>query len=90
MPDLTPGPPGDPLLGHLRPFRRDVLALLQSATRDHGDVVRFRIGPLVVHLLNHPDHVTHVLQTRARHYDKATRSSAAIAAIAGTSRGVYW
>lgn len=94
MPDLAPGPPGDPLLGHLRPFRRDVLALLQSATRDHGDVVRFRIGPLVVHLLNHPDHVTHVLQTRARHYDKATRSSAAIAAIAGTSllttNGAAW
>jgi cytochrome P450 len=83
--DRAPSPPGDPLLGHLRPFRRDVLALLQSATRDHGDVVRFGIGPLVVHLVNHPDHVTQVLQTRARHYDKATRSTAAIAAIAGTS-----
>lgn len=94
MPDLAPGPPGDPLLGHLRPFRRDVLALLQSATRDHGDVVRFRIGPLVVHLVNHPDHVTNVLQTRARHYDKATRSTAAIAAIAGasllTTNGAAW
>lgn len=85
MPELAPAPPGDRWLGHLRPFRRDVLALLQSATRDHGDVVRFRIGPLTVHLVNHPDHVTRVLQTRAKHYDKATRSTAAIAAIAGTS-----
>lgn len=85
MPDRAPSPPGDPFLGHLRPFRRDVLALLQTAARQHGDVVRFRIGPLVVHLVNHPDHVAHVLQARARHYDKATRSTAAIAAIAGAS-----
>lgn len=85
MPDLAPSPPGDPLLGHLRPFRREVLGLLQAAARDQGDVVRFRLGPLVVHLVNHPDHVAHVLQTRARQYDKATRSTDAIAAIAGTS-----
>ncbi|MFN7977328.1 MAG: cytochrome P450 [Vicinamibacterales bacterium] len=85
MPDRAPSPPGDPLLGHLRPFRLDVLGLLQRAARDHGDVVRFRLGPLTVHLVNHPDHVTRVLQTRAKHYDKATRSTAAIASIAGTS-----
>lgn len=85
MPEIAPGPPGDPLLGHLRPFRRDVLGLLTRAARDHGDVVRFRIGPMVVHLVNHPDHVTHVLQRRAKAYDKATRSTAALRAIAGTS-----
>ena len=85
MSDLAPSPPGDPLLGHLRLFRRDVLGLLLAAARDQGDVVRFRLGPLVVHLVNHPDHVAHVLQAQARHYDKATRSTAAIAAIAGTS-----
>lgn len=94
MPEVAPGPPGDPLVGHLRPFRRDVLALLLSAARDHGDVVRFRIGPHVVHLVNHPDHVTHVLQSHARQYDKATRSTAALRLVAGTSllttNGAAW
>lgn len=85
MPEIAPGPPGDPLLGHLRPFRRDVLGLLLGAAREHGDVVRFRIGPMVVHLVNHPDHVAHVLQRRAKSYDKNTRSTAALRAIAGTS-----
>lgn len=85
MPERAPGPPGDPFFGHLRPFRRDVLGLLTRAARDHGDVVRFRLGPMVVHLVNHPDHVTHVLQRRAKAYDKATRSTAALRAIAGTS-----
>lgn len=67
--------------------------MLQSS-RDYGDVVRFSLGPFVVHLLNHPDHVEHVLQSAARNYDKATRSSAKIRAISGdsllTSNGDLW
>lgn len=94
MPETAPGPQGDPLLGNLRAFRRDVLGLMLESTRQYGDVVRFRIGPLVVHLVNHPDHVAHVLQTHAANYDKNTRSSAKIRAIAGesllTSNGPAW
>lgn len=85
MPEIAPGPRGDFLLGNLRAFRRDVLGLMLSAARDHGDVVRFRFGPLIVHLVNHPDHVTHVLQTHARRYDKNTRSTAKLRAICGES-----
>lgn len=94
MPDLAPGPPGDPLFGHLRAFRRDVLGLLTGAARDHGDVVRFRVGPLVTHLVNHPEHVSRVLQAPSRSYDKQTRSTAAIAAICAesllTATGPAW
>ena len=47
-----------------------------------------------MHLLNHPDHVEHVLQSHARNYDKATRSSAKIRLISGdsllTSNGDVW
>lgn len=91
---IAPGPRGDFLAGNLRAFRRDVLGLMLESSRQYGDVVRFRIGPFVVHLLNHPDHVEHVLQSRARNYDKATRSSAKIRLISGesllTSNGEVW
>ena len=91
---IAPGPRGDWLLGNLRAFRRDVLGLMLESSREYGDVVRFHIGPFVVHLLNHPDHVEHVLQSHARNYDKATRSSAKIRAISGdsllTSNGELW
>lgn len=83
--NIAPGPRGDWLVGNLRAFRRDVLGLMLESSRRYGDVVRFHIGPFVVHLLNHPDHVEHVLQSHARNYDKATRSSAKIRAISGDS-----
>ncbi|HKM66985.1 MAG TPA: cytochrome P450 [Candidatus Acidoferrum sp.] len=91
---IAPGPRGDLLTGNLRAFRRDVLGLMLESARKYGDVVRFRIGPIVVHLLNHPDHVEHVLQSHARNYDKATRSSSKIRLISGesllTSNGEFW
>lgn len=91
---IAPGPRGDLLTGNLRAFRRDVLGLMLKSSREYGGVVRFRIGPFVVHLLNHPDHVEHVLQSHARNYDKATRSSAKIRLISGdsllTSNGDVW
>jgi cytochrome P450 len=91
---IAPGPRGELLVGNLRAFRRDVIGLMLRSAREYGDVVRFHLGPFVVHLLNHPDHVEHVLQSRASNYDKATRSSAKIRAISGdsllTSNGELW
>jgi cytochrome P450 len=82
---IAPGPPGHFLLGNLREFRRDVLGLVMESAATYGDVVRCRLGPQVVHLLNHPDHVEQVLQKRAANYDKNTRSSSAIRAVTGDS-----
>jgi enediyne biosynthesis protein E7 len=82
---IAPGPPGHFLLGNLREFRRDVLRLVMESAATYGDIVRCRLGPQVVHLLNHPDHVGQVLQNRAANYDKHTRSSAAIRAVTGES-----
>ena len=94
MPTLAPGPSGHPLLGHLQSFRRDVLGLMMDGARNYGDVVRFRLGPQVMHLLNHPDHVHLVLQRRAANYDKRTRSAAFIKGVTGesllTANGEYW
>jgi cytochrome P450 len=59
--------------------------LLTTAARTYGDIVRFRLGPRVIHLLNHPDHAEHVLQKNYRNYDKQTRSAAMIGAVSGDS-----
>jgi hypothetical protein len=66
----APGPLGDLLWGNLRAFRRDALHLMLEGSSQYGDVVRFRIGPFAVDLLNHPDHIEHVLQSHSRNYDK--------------------
>ncbi len=47
----SPGKPipelsgGWPLLGHLREFQRDPVAMLERCWREHGELVRFRLGP---------------------------------------------
>ena len=65
-----------------------------DGARVHGDVVRFHLGPIVAHLVNDPALVAQVLQSHARHYDKQTRSTAAIRAICDdsllTANGRAW
>ena len=90
----APSPPGSLFTGHLHRIRHDVLGLLMESTRDYGDVVRFKVGPLAFHLLNHPDHVAHVMIRNRKNYDKASRSSENIGLICGesllTSNGPAW
>src|SRR5262249_32072933 len=82
------------LIGNLLAFRRNVLRLLLDSRRDFGDVVRFRLGPMLIHLACHPDHVRQVLVTHQHRYNKDTRSSAKIVGITGegllTSNGDAW
>lgn len=90
----APGPSGNRLLGCLSEFRRDALGLLLRVADEYGDVVRIRIGPVLVHLLNHPAHLEHVLVHNAQNYDKRTRSVAKIRATCGesllTAEGDSW
>src|SRR5947207_12208417 len=51
--------------------RRDPLGFLLDGLRNHGDVFRYRIGPLVFHLLAHPDHVKHVLLDNQKNYPRS-------------------
>jgi len=81
----APGPKGSLVWGSLADFKSDALGLLSKATRDHGDVVRLRFGPITAHLINHPDHITHVLSHHADRYDKNTRSVERIRATCGDS-----
>lgn len=57
--------------GLVADLRRDPLSAYTAIAREHGDVSRIRIGPLVSHLLLHPDHVRRVLLDR---YDNYPRS----------------
>ncbi len=81
----APGPKGTLLFGNLADFRRDTIGFLTHAARQYGDVVRFRFGPMIVHLINHPDHIERILHAPARQYDKQTHSVSKIRATCGES-----
>ena len=81
----APGPAGHWLWGHLSAIRGDELGLVLESARAYGDVVRFRLGPVVFHLLNHPDHVEHVLVRRAQNYRREGRSAGFLREVCGTS-----
>lgn len=87
------GPRGHFLFGIIPEFRKDPIELLMKAWRDFGDVVRLQFGPVVLHLVVHPEHVKHVLVDNHRNY----RRSAGIEVIKEflgdgllTSDGEFW
>ena len=90
----APGPPGFPLIGNLMDLWRDVLGSLLKSRQEYGDVVRFHLGSMVLHLVAHPDHIHHVLLSGSHNYNKDTRSSAKIRSVTGegllTSNGDFW
>jgi cytochrome P450 len=67
---LPPGPPGHFLTGHLSELRRDLLGLYLRCARDYGDVSLLRFGLKPVYLINHPDFIEQVLNSRnfIKHY----------------------
>ena len=90
----APGPEGLPIIGNYLQLRKDILSLMVDARERYGDVVRFRIGPRVIHILSNPDHVRHVMLTRRDNYDKTARSSQQIRYLSGmsllVSNGTDW
>ncbi len=66
----VPGPPRRFPGSHLFALRRDPLAFLTRLAREHGDVARFRLGPVDVHLVNRPDWIRDVLVTHADLFHK--------------------
>jgi cytochrome P450 len=84
-PRIAPGPVPRWLSGHLALFRNDALRLVTNAHRKYGEVVRFRLGRSVIHLLNHPDDWELVLHRHSANYDKQTIGSAKIAGVCGES-----
>jgi len=51
-------------------MRRDPLGFLTRIAREHGDVARFRMGPVELHLVSRPEWIRDVLVTRAASFHK--------------------
>ncbi|MFF0436250.1 cytochrome P450 [Streptomyces sp. NPDC004327] len=51
-------------------FKRDQLRFLDDGIRQHGDIFRFRPLGIPMVLVNHPDHIKHVLVDNSDGYDK--------------------
>ncbi|WP_432095816.1 cytochrome P450 [Streptomyces sp. bgisy100] len=58
-----PAPEADglPLLGNIVYFRKDILDAMHRGWQAHGDLVRYRLGPLVVHGVSSPELAGEVL-----------------------------
>ena len=90
---VAPGPRGRRLLGSLLDVRRDPLRFVLRITREHGDVVYFRMGRRHLFLLNHPDHFRHVLHDNPDNYRKGLGLSHARSLFGDgllTSDGELW
>jgi cytochrome P450 len=65
-----PGPSTLNPLGFLGPVRQDVISFLGRVAAEYGDVAGFRVGPMRVVLVNHPDYINDVLVTSQRNFVK--------------------
>jgi cytochrome P450 len=81
-------------MGALRYIRDEPLRFMTGITREHGDVVQFRVGPYNTMLFAHPDAVKHVLVTNSANYDKHTPGFEVLGSLLGngllTSQGEFW
>jgi len=66
-----PGPRRKPIIGHLLEFRRNPIAFLQQAAREHGDIVHLQLGPQAIYLFNNPEYIKDVLVTNNRNFVKS-------------------
>lgn len=75
-------------------MQREPLRYLLDLHREYGDVVRVRFGPMLFHMVSHPDHVKHVLVDNAARYHKGERFKQAASPLIGNglllSEGDFW
>jgi cytochrome P450/ubiquinone/menaquinone biosynthesis C-methylase UbiE len=67
---IAPGPRGHLLLGSILPFKRDILQAMAAGQRDYGDVVRYRLGPVNVYGISHPEPAQQVFMDPKRVFGK--------------------
>jgi cytochrome P450 len=66
------GPRGFPLVGVLPQLWRDPLGFFMDTAREYGDITFLNLGFNKAFLLNHPNHIKHVLQDNYRNYRKSS------------------
>jgi cytochrome P450 len=90
---VPPGPRGSFFLGNTFAYLRDPIGFLARSVREHGDIVKLRLGNLTTYLLVNPEHIEYVLKTHADNFmkDKLTRW---LIPLVGqgllTSEGEFW
>ncbi|MGQ0555764.1 MAG: cytochrome P450 [Nitrospiraceae bacterium] len=67
---LVDVPGAVPLLGHLGAFKQRPLESLSAWWRQHGDVLRFRLGPKTFYLFSHPDLAEEILVKQSDRFVK--------------------
>ena len=85
---VVPGP-----FGPMARLRRDPLGFLLDGRRRFGDVFRFRFGPLLFHLVAHPDGVRRVLLDNQRNYPRSwyyDRTRVVVGEGLVTTEGAPW
>jgi cytochrome P450 len=90
----APMPPGDPFLGHARVLAAAPLRTLVRWMREHGPVVRFRIGRREGHVVYSADAIRQVLSDPDHIYGKDTHGYRTLRLFVGdgllTSEGTTW
>ncbi len=91
---VAPGPDGRAMLsGMLGLGRQDVVQSYVESWRQYGDVVRFAVGPMKIHLFVRPEHVRHILVQHADNYPKGASHDKLRVALGNgvlTSEGDFW
>lgn len=88
-----PAAAGRPLVGYLPEVRRDRLELLLRLQREHGNVVRFRMGPRWIHIVADPAVAQAILVDRRERYGKGIGQDFARSFLGDgllTSEGASW
>lgn len=65
-----------PLVGHLFPYLRDRIKLLEDLKRKHGDIFKLKIGPKTLTIITNPADVQRIMQTNMKNYYKSTNLEA--------------
>jgi cytochrome P450 len=93
-PKVPSGPRGYPILGVLPRVWQHPLGYFTDAACRYGEVISLPLGFRRVYLLNHPDHVKHVLQDQPDRYRKSVPRVGRLKPLFGdgltTSEGPLW
>lgn len=88
-----PSPKGQFLIGHTLQYMRDPLGFLTRVAREHGDMVRLRLGDTTTIQLSNPDDISEVLRNHPEDFIK-DRLTRILDPVIGqgllTSEGTFW
>ncbi len=91
---LPPGPRGHFLFGSMADLQRDRLRFATDLALNYGDVAMFRMGPLPLYMIYHPDGIRHILVNNKRNYTKDTPVFGLLKGLLGNglllSEGEFW